>query len=160
MFAHGVMNWSKTDHWGYTLDTGVMLKVVNGRLQGRVSPNSQHHLRTRQHAQPIARPHGQHPSPASCCLDGLTNGAVYALLGLATVLVFAVTRVIFIPQGSLWPGALTLAVLQTGKVPGTDVAADLRERCLPAPCNLYALAHSAPVGGGLACWPAPRGRRC
>ena len=32
-------------------------------------------------------------------LDGITNGAVYALLGLATVLVFSVTRVIFIPQG-------------------------------------------------------------
>ncbi|MEY4910408.1 MAG: hypothetical protein RL761_71, partial [Pseudomonadota bacterium] len=28
-------------------------------------------------------------------VDGLTNGAIYALLGLATVLVFAVTRVIF-----------------------------------------------------------------
>ncbi|HEY9239636.1 MAG TPA: branched-chain amino acid ABC transporter permease, partial [Burkholderiaceae bacterium] len=32
-------------------------------------------------------------------LDGATNGAIYALLGLATVLVFAITRVIFIPQG-------------------------------------------------------------
>ena len=32
-------------------------------------------------------------------LDGVTNGAIYALLGLATVLVFTVTRVIFIPQG-------------------------------------------------------------
>jgi len=53
-------------------------------------------------------------------LDGLTNGAVYALLGLATVLVFTVTRVIFIPQGEFVAyGALTLAVLQTGKVPGT-----------------------------------------
>ena len=31
-------------------------------------------------------------------LDGLTNGAVYALMGLCTVLVFSVTRVIFIPQ--------------------------------------------------------------
>jgi branched-chain amino acid transport system substrate-binding protein len=30
VFAHGVMNWSKTDHWGYTMETGVMLKVVNG----------------------------------------------------------------------------------------------------------------------------------
>jgi branched-chain amino acid transport system substrate-binding protein len=30
VFAHGVMNWSKADHWGYTLETGVMLKVVNG----------------------------------------------------------------------------------------------------------------------------------
>jgi branched-chain amino acid transport system permease protein len=53
-------------------------------------------------------------------LDGLTNGAIYALLGLATVLVFAVTRVIFIPQGEFVAyGALTLAILQTGKVPGT-----------------------------------------
>ena len=53
-------------------------------------------------------------------LDGLTSGAIYALLGLATVLVFAVTRVIFIPQGEFVAyGALTLAILQTGKVPGT-----------------------------------------
>jgi branched-chain amino acid transport system permease protein len=53
-------------------------------------------------------------------LDGMTNGAVYALLATATVLLFAVTRVIFIPQGEFVAyGALTLAVLQTGKVPGT-----------------------------------------
>ena len=53
-------------------------------------------------------------------VDGLTNGAIYALLGLATVLVFAVTRIIFIPQGEFVTyGALTLAILQTGKVPGT-----------------------------------------
>src|SRR3954462_8659763 len=53
-------------------------------------------------------------------LDGLTNGAVYALLALATVLVFAVTRVIFIPQGEFVAfGALTLALFQAGKVPGT-----------------------------------------
>ena len=53
-------------------------------------------------------------------LDGITNGAVYALLALATVLVFAVTRVIFIPQGEFVAyGALTLAILQLGQVPGT-----------------------------------------
>ena len=53
-------------------------------------------------------------------LDGVTNGAVYALLGLATVLVFTVTRVIFIPQGEFVAyGALTLSMLQAGKVPGT-----------------------------------------
>ena len=53
-------------------------------------------------------------------LDGATNGAIYALLGLATVLVFAITRVIFIPQGEFVAyGALTLALLQLGKVPGT-----------------------------------------
>jgi branched-chain amino acid transport system substrate-binding protein len=30
IFAHGVMNWTPTDHQGYTNETGVMLKVVNG----------------------------------------------------------------------------------------------------------------------------------
>jgi len=53
-------------------------------------------------------------------LDGVTNGAIYALLGLATVLVFTVTRIIFIPQGEFVAyGALTLAMMQTGKIPGT-----------------------------------------
>lgn len=52
--------------------------------------------------------------------DGIVNGAIYALLALALVLVFAVTRVIFIPQGEFVAfGALTLASLQVGKVPGT-----------------------------------------
>jgi branched-chain amino acid transport system permease protein len=52
--------------------------------------------------------------------DGVTNGAIYALLALTLVLAFTVTRVIFIPQGEFvaW-GALTLAALQTGKLPGT-----------------------------------------
>jgi len=53
-------------------------------------------------------------------LDGLTNGAIYAPTNSSTVLVFAVTRVIFIPQGEFVAyGALTLAILQTGQVPGT-----------------------------------------
>ncbi|KAB2915291.1 MAG: branched-chain amino acid ABC transporter permease [Hyphomicrobiaceae bacterium] len=52
--------------------------------------------------------------------DGITNGAVYALLALALVLVFAVTRVILVPQGEFVTyGALTLAMLDVGKVPGT-----------------------------------------
>jgi branched-chain amino acid transport system substrate-binding protein len=29
-FAHGIMNWTKDDHWGYTNETGVVVKVVNG----------------------------------------------------------------------------------------------------------------------------------
>lgn len=53
-------------------------------------------------------------------LDGSSNGAVYALLALAIVLVFAVTRVILVPQGEFAAyGALTLAMLQLGRVPGT-----------------------------------------
>ncbi len=52
--------------------------------------------------------------------DGITSGAIYALLGIALVLVFAVTRVIFIPQGEFVAfGALTYALLEAGKVPGT-----------------------------------------
>src|SRR5581483_11368562 len=52
--------------------------------------------------------------------DGVTNGAIYALLALAIVLVFAVTRVIFVPSGELVSyGTLTLAGLQLGKPPGT-----------------------------------------
>ena len=51
--------------------------------------------------------------------DGVTNGAIYALLALALVLVFTVTRVIFVPSGEFvaW-GTLTLAGLQLGKAPG------------------------------------------
>lgn len=53
-------------------------------------------------------------------LDGITNGAIYALLALATVLVFAVTRIIFIPQGEFVAfGALTLAGMQMGQTPKT-----------------------------------------
>ncbi|WP_310566907.1 ABC transporter substrate-binding protein [Hydrogenophaga sp.] len=33
VFSHGVMNWTATDHWGYTLETGVMLKVVDGKFK-------------------------------------------------------------------------------------------------------------------------------
>jgi len=52
--------------------------------------------------------------------DGVTNGAIYALLSLALVLVFAVTRVIFVPAGEFVTyGTLTLASLQLGKSPGS-----------------------------------------
>jgi branched-chain amino acid transport system permease protein len=106
-------------------------------------------------------------------LDGVTNGAIYALLALATVLVFAVTRVIFIPQGEFVAyGALTLALLQLGQVPGTvwlllvmavaaavlDASAGLR-RGLPAPAvTLGALKSLAFPGAvcAIAWWAAPR----
>ena len=52
--------------------------------------------------------------------DGITNGAIYALLALALVLVFTVTRIIWIPSGEFvaW-GTLTLASLQLGQAPAT-----------------------------------------
>ena len=52
--------------------------------------------------------------------DGVVNAAIYALLALAMVLVFTVTRVIFVPIGEFVSfGALTLAALELGKTPGT-----------------------------------------
>ena len=96
-------------------------------------------------------------------LDGMTNGAVYALLGLATVLVFTVTRVIFIPQGEFVSyGALTLAILQTGKVPGTVwllmglalVAALMDWRSSGLKSGLKTLLLPA-LASGLTWWAAP-----
>ena len=50
--------------------------------------------------------------------DGIVNGAIYALMALALVLVFSVTRVIFIPQGEFVAyAALAMAALQSGKSP-------------------------------------------
>jgi branched-chain amino acid transport system permease protein len=52
--------------------------------------------------------------------DGITNGAIYALLSLALVLVFAVTRVIYIPQGEFVAyGALSMAAINAGALPPT-----------------------------------------
>ncbi|MBI3366947.1 MAG: branched-chain amino acid ABC transporter permease [Burkholderiales bacterium] len=107
-------------------------------------------------------------------LDGLTNGAIYALLALATVLVFAVTRVIFIPQGEFVAfGALTLAIMQTGKVPGTvwfllilagfvalnELLTGLRQRVAPARlARQAAMTLAYPVAISLLClWLAPKG---
>ncbi|MBH1966089.1 MAG: branched-chain amino acid ABC transporter permease [Comamonadaceae bacterium] len=50
--------------------------------------------------------------------DGVVNGAIYALMALALVLVFSVTRVIFIPQGEFVAyAALAMAALQAGQAP-------------------------------------------
>ena len=32
IFSHGVMLWTPTDHWGYTNETGVLLKVQDGKF--------------------------------------------------------------------------------------------------------------------------------
>ncbi|QDZ00340.1 branched-chain amino acid ABC transporter permease [Nitratireductor mangrovi] len=51
--------------------------------------------------------------------DGVINGAIYALLAVALVLVFAVTRVILVPQGDFVTfGGLSLAALEAGRTPG------------------------------------------
>lgn len=107
-------------------------------------------------------------------LDGVTNGAIYALLAIALVLVFAVTRVIFIAQGEFVAyGALTLAMFQMGKLPGTvwlllvlallvallDGAAALRRRDQPLSRVLLGAAKTLWLPllvSGLAAIAAPR----
>jgi branched-chain amino acid transport system permease protein len=50
--------------------------------------------------------------------DGVTSGAIYALLALAFVMVFSVTRVIFLAQGEFVAySALTMAAFQAKHVP-------------------------------------------
>jgi branched-chain amino acid transport system permease protein len=53
-------------------------------------------------------------------IDGLANGAVYLLAGLGLVLIFSVTRVVFVPFGDVAAfAALSLAALETGRMPAT-----------------------------------------
>src|SRR5512144_518967 len=78
-------------------------------------------------------------------LDGVSNGAIYALLALATVLLFAVTRVIFIPQGEFVAfGALTFAMLQQGNPVGS-----LWQRHGDLPGTLWLLVVTALVAAGI-----------
>ncbi|MCD0417061.1 ATP-binding cassette domain-containing protein [Rubrivivax sp. JA1024] len=52
--------------------------------------------------------------------DGIANGVVYALLAVAIVLLFSVTRITFVPQGEFVSyGALTFVAMQDGQRPGT-----------------------------------------
>jgi branched-chain amino acid transport system permease protein len=53
-------------------------------------------------------------------IDGIANGAVYLLAGLGLVLIFSVTRVVFVPFGDVAAfAALTLAAFETGRLPAT-----------------------------------------
>jgi branched-chain amino acid transport system permease protein len=70
--------------------------------------------------------------------DGLVNGAIYALLAVCFVLLFAATRIIFIPQGDFVAfGGLTLAALERGVLPGSA----LLLLCLGGLCALVELAE-------------------
>jgi branched-chain amino acid transport system permease protein len=53
-------------------------------------------------------------------IDGLANGAVYLLAGLGLVLIFSVTRVVFVPFGDVAAfAALSLAAFEGGRTPAT-----------------------------------------
>ncbi len=53
-------------------------------------------------------------------IDGIATGSIYVLVGLGLVLIFSVTRVVFVPFGDIVAfSALTLAAMQLGRTPGT-----------------------------------------
>ena len=53
-------------------------------------------------------------------IDGIATGSIYVLVGLGLVLIFSVTRVVFVPFGDIVAfSALTLASMQLGRTPGT-----------------------------------------
>ncbi|HSV45352.1 MAG TPA: branched-chain amino acid ABC transporter permease, partial [Ramlibacter sp.] len=53
-------------------------------------------------------------------IDGLANGAIYLLAGLGLVLIFSVTRVVFVPFGDVAAfSALSLAAFEAGRLPPT-----------------------------------------
>ncbi len=57
---------------------------------------------------------------AILAVDGITSGAIYVLIAIGLVLVFLVTRVLYVPFGDIAAfTVLTLAALETGQVPGT-----------------------------------------
>jgi branched-chain amino acid transport system permease protein len=57
---------------------------------------------------------------AILAMDGIAAGSIYVLMGIGLVLIFSVTRVIFVPFGDLSAiTVLTLASLESGRVPGT-----------------------------------------
>jgi branched-chain amino acid transport system permease protein len=53
-------------------------------------------------------------------IDGIGTGAIYVLVAIGTLLIFSVTRVMFIPFGDIAAfTALTLAALENNQIPGT-----------------------------------------
>ena len=104
--------------------------------------------------------------------DAVTNGAVYVLLAIALVLVYTVTRVIFVPQGEFISfAALSLATLQDGKMPGTvyllvaggllvaiiDGIAAIRAKAMHQLPNILIVNVALPLlVAAMAWWTAPR----
>ena len=82
------------------------------------------------------------------------------MLGLGTCRVFAVTGVMFVPQGEFdTDGALTLAFMQTGKVPGTIWLLLLLAACAAVGVARALVAGVAVAWGAMAAPPVPGSSR-
>ena len=104
---------------------------------------------------------------AILAMDGIATGAIYVLIGLGFVLIFAVTRVIYVPFGDIAAfTALTLAALEAGHLPGTvglvaglallatlvEVAGRLRARRLRGLPRVLLLTLVLPLLPALGAW--------
>jgi len=79
---------------------------------------------------------------AILALDGIATGAIYVLMALGFVLIFAVTRVVFVPFGDIAAfTALTLAALELGRLPGT-VGLVIGLSVLATSMELYSIARA------------------
>jgi branched-chain amino acid transport system permease protein len=79
---------------------------------------------------------------AILAIDGIATGAIYALVAIGTVLIFTVTRVIFIPFGDIAAfTALTLAALDAKQLPGT-VGLVAALACMACAMEVTALARA------------------
>jgi branched-chain amino acid transport system permease protein len=78
---------------------------------------------------------------AILAVDGIATGAIYVLVALGLVLIFTVTRVVFVPFGDIAAfAALTLAALNEKRVPGT-AGLVVALGAAAAAIELYALAR-------------------
>jgi branched-chain amino acid transport system permease protein len=80
--------------------------------------------------------------------DGITTGALYAMIALGVVLIFNVTRIAFVSFGDLITySALTLAELQVGAIPGTIwLVASLAAMALALEAfEMFRRRHAAPL---------------
>lgn len=99
--------------------------------------------------------------------DGLDTGAIYVLLAVALVMVFTVTRVVFVPQGDLLAyTTLGLASLVRDAVPptvwmllvmavltfGLDVLAWIRLRSAGALLRAVAVDLACPIAAAMLAW--------
>src|SRR5690606_10746224 len=88
-------------------------------------------------------------------VDGLANGSVYLLAGLGLVLIFSVTRVVFVPFGDIAAfSALSLAAFQMDRLPPT-IGLVLTLAALALLAELWGLARRrefALMPRAIACW--------
>ena len=72
--------------------------------------------------------------------DAVTNGAIYALLALALIVVYTVTRVIFVPQGEF----VSFAALSLGNAAGRQGAGNGLSALVAAWQSRWSMARRRP----------------